>query len=198
MPRNNETSERNMSQRIAPITPEEFADVARIIYAERPLPADMRSMSVSNLELMLGNHPNVAKAYLGFGLQLLLSGELSERDRELIVLRVAWRTKATYSWGHHVHHMQGKFSPEDFAALREGPDAKHWSAYEAALVRASDEVLDDHRIADATWQVLAGRLNTRQLMEVVFVVGNYSMLAACERSFGFTLEEAFQGPEFAL
>ena len=94
--------------------------------------------------------------------------------------------------------MKNKFSPEDFTALREGPDSKHWSEYEAALVRASDEVLDNRKIADATWKVLAAKLNTHQLMEVVYVVGNYAILASCEHTFGFTLEDAFLGPEFAL
>ena len=187
-----------MTKRIAPITPEEFADVARVIYAERPLPADLRSMSVSNLELILGNHPEVAKAYLGFGLQLLLAGKLSERDRELIVLRVAWRCKAAYSWGHHVHHMQNKFSAEDFAALREGPESKHWNDYERSLLRASDQVLDNHKIDEATWAALAEKLDKQQLMEIVFVVGNYSVLSAAEHSFGIKLEDAYLGPEFAL
>lgn len=187
-----------MTQRIAPVSMEEFADVARVIYAERQLPADMRSMSASNVELILANHPEVAKAYFNFGLQLLLSSKLSERARELIVLRVAWRAQAAYSWAHHVDHMKNKFSPEDFAAIKQGPEAAHWSDDERALIRASDELFDTRRIDDSTWAVLAKKLDTRELMEVVFVVGNYVMLTMAEKSLGIELEEAYRKPEFAL
>lgn len=187
------------SKRIAPVSMEEFAELARVIYAGRPLPEDMRSMSASNVELILGNHPEVAKAYFNFGLQLLLSSKMSERARELIVLRVAWLSQAAYSWAHHVDHMQKKgFTPQDFAAIKAGPESPHWPADERDLLRAADQLFETRRIDDRTWASLASRLGPQELMEIVFVVGNYVLLAMAEASFGIELEPGYEGAAFSL
>jgi hypothetical protein len=39
-------------------------------------------------------------------------------------------------------------------------------------------------VGDDTWQVLAGRFDSQQLMDIVFTVGTYAMPAMALRSFG--------------
>ena len=43
-------------------------------------------------------------------------------------------------------------------------------------------------IADATWAVLAAELDRHQLMDLVFTVGAYDLLAMAFRSFGVELD----------
>ena len=43
-------------------------------------------------------------------------------------------------------------------------------------------------MADGTWQVLAGELDEQQLMDLVFTVGAYDVLAMAFRSFGVELD----------
>jgi alkylhydroperoxidase family enzyme len=62
------------------------------------------------------------------------------------------------------------------------------SEFEQALVRASNELIADHRISDTTWATLAGHYTKEQLMEVVFVVANYSLMAMVTNSFGIMPE----------
>jgi hypothetical protein len=57
------------------------------------------------------------------------------------------------------------------------------------MVRAVDELLADARIADATWDVLAAALAERQLMDLVFTVGAYDVLAMAFRSFGVQVDD---------
>ena len=57
------------------------------------------------------------------------------------------------------------------------------------MVRAVDELVADARITDATWEVLAGELDEQQLMDLVFTVGAYEVLAMAFRSFGVQLDD---------
>jgi hypothetical protein len=51
------------------------------------------------------------------------------------------------------------------------------------MLRAVDELLETARVSDATWAELVRHLDVRQLMDVVFVVGSYEVVAMLFRSF---------------
>ena len=76
--------------------------------------------------------------------------------------------------------------------VRSGPEAEGWSPAEAALVRAADELVRDARIADSTWATLSAELDTQQLMDVLFTVGAYDLLAMALRSFDVELDDDLQ------
>jgi alkylhydroperoxidase family enzyme len=77
---------------------------------------------------------------------------------------------------------------DEIDAIGRSADADLWSPLEADLLRATDELLDDYRIDDPTWDRLAAHLDERQLMEVAFVVGTYACLAMAFNSFGLELD----------
>jgi 4-carboxymuconolactone decarboxylase len=79
-------------------------------------------------------------------------------------------------------------SPSAIDAIALGADADAWSPLEAALLRATDDLLDDWRVHDTTWSLLAGELDERELVEMVFVVGTYACLAMAFNSFGIELD----------
>ena len=56
------------------------------------------------------------------------------------------------------------------------------------MLRAVDELVRDAMIADTTWMVLAESLDRQQLMDLVFTVGAYDLLAMAFRSFGVELD----------
>jgi alkylhydroperoxidase family enzyme len=60
---------------------------------------------------------------------------------------------------------------------------------EQALVRAAHELIHSHFVSDSTWAALAERYSTLQLMEIVFIVGNYAMLVMATNSFGVRPEK---------
>ena len=45
------------------------------------------------------------------------------------------------------------------------------------MLQATDELIADALVGDATWAVLAAELDTHQLMDLVFTVGAYDQLA---------------------
>jgi 4-carboxymuconolactone decarboxylase len=64
-----------------------------------------------------------------------------------------------------------------------GPGAD-WDAFEAALLRAADELHVDSCIGDATWAVLAGRYDDAQLIELIMLVGRYHLVAMTVNTLG--------------
>lgn len=142
---------------------------------------------------VLARYPEMALAYNTFSGQVMYGSTLSARHRELLVLRVAARRDAEYEWRQHVASAgDNGVDPDQVARVRVGPDAPEWSSVERALLRAVDELLDDACIGDDTWSTLAKTLDERALMDVVFTVGAYTVLAMALKSFGVPLDDDLQ------
>jgi len=137
----------------------------------------------------LMHHPALAGPFLVYNNALLRTPALEHRQRELLILRVAWRTSAPYEWVQHVRIATGVgVTPEEVEAIGAGPDAAIWDPLDAELLAAADQLIDRYRVDDATWASLATQLDERQLVELVFVVGTYTGLAMAFNSFGLQLD----------
>jgi alkylhydroperoxidase family enzyme len=137
----------------------------------------------------LARHPALTRAYHTFNGHVLFASTLSIRQRELLVLRVAALRDAAYEWAQHVVLARDAgIDDDEIARVVKGPDEPGWAPFDAAMVRAVDELLADAMITDDTWTVLAGELDEQQLMDLVFTVGAYDLLAMALRSFGVELD----------
>jgi hypothetical protein len=109
--------------------------------------------------------------------------------RELAILRVAWRTGSGYEWrAHRRMGSEAGLSTAQIDAIADGPEAEVWSPLEAALLRATDEMIDQHRVGDETWAELTEHFAPAELLELLFVVGGYLCLAAVLNSAGLEPE----------
>lgn len=156
-----------------------------------PLPArgEGRPKGLNALGL-LANHPELARAFHTFNGHVLFATTLSPRQRELLVLRVAAVRGAAYEWAQHVVLAgDAGLDDEDVERIGRGPDSPGWSPLDAAMVRAVDELVAGATISGPTWAVLADHLDDRQLMDLVFTVGAYDVLAMAFRAFGVELDE---------
>jgi alkylhydroperoxidase family enzyme len=139
---------------------------------------------------LLAHHPALTRAYHTFNGQVQFATTLSTRQRELLVLRVATVRRAEYEWAQHVViGRDNGLDDADIARVAEGPGAAGWDPLERAMVAAVDELLADARIADGTWDVLRRDLDDKQLMDLVFTVGAYEVLAMALRTFGAPLDD---------
>src|SRR5271165_2549045 len=73
-------------------------DVRQLLAALRPDPNGPEL----NIFPTFARHPELFKAWLGFGGFLLLNGDLPSRDRELLTLRTAFNCGSDYEWGQHL------------------------------------------------------------------------------------------------
>lgn len=183
--------------RIRPLPPGDWPDAMREALAalvppepRHPLP-ERRSDRPKGLNVLgtLARHPTLTRAYHTFNGHVLFATTLSLRQRELLVLRVAALRQAEYEWAQHVVIGEDVgLAPDEIARVADGPDAPGWSPFDAALLRSVDELVGDAKIADPTWRVLAGELDDQQLMDLVFTVGAYDLLAMAMRSFRIELD----------
>jgi alkylhydroperoxidase family enzyme len=142
---------------------------------------------------LLAHHPELSTAYNHFNGHVLFASTITPRQRELLVLRVAVLRDAAYEWAQHaVLAGDADISDAELEAIRSGPGAAGWSPFEAAMLMAADELVGDARLSEATWTTLAGELDVQQLMDVVFTVGAYDLLAMAFRTFDVKLDDDLQ------
>jgi alkylhydroperoxidase family enzyme len=143
----------------------------------RPMPVVME---------LFAHHVPVGGSFMSFTDALASDDStLEPRLRELLILRVAWRTGSGYEWNQH--HRMGSdegLTAAQLAAVAVGSADPVWTPEERALLSAVDEMIDDFEVSDATWNLLAEAFAPAQLFELLFVVGGYLALAAVLNSIG--------------
>ena len=153
-----------------------------------------RTKRLYNVFKTMANHPDLARDWMTFATHILRRNSLGVRDREILILRIGWLCKAEYEWAQHVR--LGKtagLTDDDIRRISEGPAAQGLSDHERLLLRAADELHDDAMVSDATWKALSATYNTRQMMDLVFTVGQYNLVSMALNSFGVQLDEGLDG-----
>jgi len=167
--------------RVEPLPVKELDPEIREMFGDGP---------VLNIFRTLAQHPKLMKRWLVFGNHVLAKSTLGARERELVILRTGWNCRAEYEWAQHVAiAKQSGVSDEEIRRIAEGPDAEGWDARDRALLRAADELHGDQFVSDATWQQLSEHYDTQALMDLVFAVGQYTLVSMALNSLGVQLEE---------
>jgi len=137
----------------------------------------------------LAHYPPLAKAFLTLNKHVAADSTLTARERELLILRISWLRKSEYEFVQHgILGRRAGLTEEELERIQIGPDATHWSEADADLLRVADELHVDACIGPATWTKLSGRYTARQIMDMIFLVGCYEVLAMAVKSFGIALE----------
>jgi alkylhydroperoxidase family enzyme len=153
-------------------------------------PIEERTQKAKNMLGTLAHHPALAKAVLPFNAHVLRATTLTERQRELLVLRMAVLRNSQYTWAEH-YPMARKagIDDEEIGRIAYGPNAPFWDRLDAALLRSVDELVTDGVLSDETWAVLVDHLDPPQLLDLIFTVGSYETLAWMIRSFGLEMDD---------
>jgi 4-carboxymuconolactone decarboxylase len=162
---------------------------------------DVRSLlgdgNALNIFATLAHHPKLMKRWMVFGSHVLAKNTLPARERELLILRTGWNCRAPYEWGQHVAIARDLgISDEEVERIAGGPDVAGWSADEAALLRAADELHTQQTLSDETYATLAARLTPQQLLDLVFTVGQYHVVSMALNTFRVTRDDGVSGVPF--
>jgi 4-carboxymuconolactone decarboxylase len=148
---------------------------------------------LANVVATMAHHPVLFRRWLQTGSALYPgSGRLSARDSELLVLRTAAAMRNRYEWEQHASSGRGNLSDEEIARVLDGPGAPGWSDQEAALLRAADELVETAVLCTASWEALRQRMDDAQMLEVMFLVGTYRLLAGLLDTVGVEPDEGLQ------
>ena len=170
--------------RLAPTTEDDWDDETRQL---------LDGLGHLNIFDTLAHHPKLLKRWLVFGNHVLAKSTLPERERELAILRTGWRCGSEYEFGQHtVIGARIGVTEQEIARLATESIAG-WSEADGELVAATDELVCDHVLSDASWAALNARWNTQQVLDLIFTVGQYVLVSTALRSLGVEVEEDAPG-----
>ena len=137
---------------------------------------------------------DMCRKFWAFAGDFLSNNTIPARDRELLTLRTAWLSRGEYIWASHHDSYATKagLTADEVSRVTKGSDAG-WSSFDAALLRAVDELQTSRFISDETWKVLGERYTDRQRLEVVLTVAAYTSLAMYFNSTGGQMEQGHTG-----
>lgn len=146
-----------------------------------------------NIFLTLARHPDLARRWLVFSNHVLFKSTIPAREREIAILRTGWLCQSEYEWAQHeVIGTEAGLTPEEIQRIKKGPEAE-WSALDKLILTATDELYHDKKISDSTWIALTSHWNDQQMMDLVFAVGQYTLVSMALRTFGVPLDDFLTG-----
>lgn len=171
--------------RIAPL-----ADADMNAGHREALAAQFGRGNVYNIFRTLARAPDAYRGFMRWGGYILSDkNSLAPREREVVILRAGFNWKSGYEWAQHVRiGKQCGLTDDEIARIKAGPDAPGWSAIDAALLRATDELTADAFITDKTWAQLSS-LTEKQRMDLVMTVGQYTQVSMMLNAFGVQLDD---------
>jgi len=173
--------------RIPPLPKEEWSDEVRGL-----LPSDRTPL---NIFTTLVRHPSLFKRWTVFGGYILSRSSLPARERELLILRTGYRCNSPYEFHQHTRiGLDAGLTADEIKRLTQPLDANaRWSAEDAVLLTAADELHDDQMITDATWAKLRERWDEKQLIDILFTVGQYTLVSMVLNTLGVQTEDGSKG-----
>jgi 4-carboxymuconolactone decarboxylase len=128
--------------------------------------------------------PELAGRVAHLGAFIRFEGDLDMRVRVLAAMTVAREFEAVYVWGAQTGGARRLGVPEEtITAIRE-QHTRGMAPEDAQIVEFTQQLLQKHRVDDATITALQARLGNNGLLQLTGTIGYYSMLAmsvnACE------------------
>lgn len=128
--------------------------------------------------------PELAGRAAHLGAFVRFEGALDMRVRVLAAMVVAREFEAVYVWGAQTNGARRLGVPEATIAAIRDKHTRGLSPEDAQIVAFTQQLLEKHRVDDATFQALQTRLGSDGLIQLTGSIGYYSMLAmtvnACE------------------
>jgi len=165
--------------RIAPLAEAQWTD------AQRQLVAKYANGHADNALKTLLNLPELVDGVMPYTNYLLNESSLPPRQRELLVLRVAWLLGSQPLWATHAQAARtADIAPNEIRRVAQGPDTSGWDPFEATLLRLADQLFRNSSVTNATWQALSARYDMFHLMDAVETVNHFITLAMVFNTFG--------------
>ena len=169
--------------------------MARIPYPDLDaLPDDVRSFvdrihPMLNVYRMLPHAETSVYGFMKFGNALLFKAALDPVLRELVILRVGYLSGSDYEVHQHLRVAAHVGVPDEkIEAVAATPDTAVFTDLERAVLRFTDEVVQDVKASDAAYDAVAAHLPPRELSELVLTIGFYMLVCRFLENFEVELE----------
>ena len=133
---------------------------------------------IINLYKSLAHNPRVLRNHLQLGNTLLSKTKLSPKLREMAILRIAKLTGSEYEWAQHYPvSLEAGLSKAQADAVSSWKDSTLFSDEECAVLRYTDEVSQQVKVADDTFATLKKYLDEQCILELTVAIGYWGMVA---------------------
>jgi len=186
-----------LAPRLAPLMDDELDDEQEGMIARLRAEGDVSAVSRAWVR-----HPRSLRAFNGLAAHVFNpeSNTLPLREREIVVLRTAWRCRSVYEWGRHLEiGRDAGLSDAEMDALKRELPAHAWAESDAALIEAVDALLAKFFIPDEIWLKLERHWAEQQCIDVMMTVGMYTLMGMFLNAARVPLESRFTSdPDFTL
>jgi 4-carboxymuconolactone decarboxylase len=154
--------------RVQPLPQEEWTEEQAAVLA----PIFARGGTARNIFSTLVRVPGLLLRWSKFGGTLLYRGSLSDREREIVILRTAANCEAEYDWGQHtLHALRIGITREEIQQI--GTAGTLSPPRDQLLLDLADQLHSTSTISDQLWESLTAIYSTEHLIELLFLVGQY-------------------------
>lgn len=176
--------------RMPPVPADQWTDEIHDFFALLD-PAATREAGTRWISLqIMANHPKLSLAWGAYNKFIMDQLDLDPKLREIAILRVGHRYNNAYEWHHHsIIGRRFGLTDQQIHAVKSGHEDPIWSELEAHVLKAVDEIIDRAETTDSTWAVLMRELGPKQLMELLYAIGTYGLIAWVFNSMRVPLED---------
>jgi alkylhydroperoxidase family enzyme len=161
-------------------------EAAVAVAAEHGIPEQLARLSIFRVLL---RRPRVARALADSLLALLFGGDLDARLRELVIMRIGWATGSAYEWTQHWRiALDIGCTEDDLLAVRDWQAHGAFGEVERAVLAATDTCLAGGTPGEREVAALRTHLGDDAVVELVAVIGLWSMVSTFLRSLDVPLE----------
>lgn len=174
-----------MRARVDPATPPFEPDIAEII------DQTMRGKPPLHLFATVARDPRLARKFFAGG--LLDKGNLTLRQREIVIDRTTALCRCEYEWGVHVAVYAAKagLTEEQVRSTATGSaDDACWSEEDRLLIRLCDELHRSCDIDDVLWLALREAFSENAVIELLMLAGFYRTVSYLANGLRLPLEDA--------
>tara|TARA_X000000950_G_scaffold30982_1_gene33520 strand:- start:10812 stop:12074 length:1263 start_codon:yes stop_codon:yes gene_type:complete len=148
--------------------------------------------SLPNYYGALAQFPEYFSAQGGFARFLLGQTDLTPREREILILRTTALNGGAYEWAHHVSRGErAGLSEAEILALGSEATGSGWSETESLLIAAANDLRREAFITDEVYAGLKANYSDQQIVEMIYLVGGYSMFSSVMNTLGTQIEPGY-------
>lgn len=149
---------------------------------EFPTPPGLELPKAEALMSIVSKAGRIGGPWSRFAKAMMTEGKLQPSWRELVILRVAWRRRCPYVLaGHKLISSHCGLTESRISMAMTGEGGQVHGGVDAALITATDELLNQGRIGGRTKKDLEEFLDEGEMVELAMLVGQYVLVSMlCE------------------
>ena len=172
-----------MTARIAPAQPPYSSEIQAL------LDSVMRGKPPLLLFATVARDPRLLTKFLAGA--LLDRGNLTLKQREIVIARTTALCKSEYEWGVHMASFASHvgFTDEQIVSLSRGGAADScWTSEEKLLLLMCDQLDSNCTLDDAIWQPLKAIFSDEAMLELLMLTGSYRKVSYLTNALQLPLE----------